>query len=1091
MKLLTDGSVQQPITVAVGVVLAILAGLIAFTRVPIQLAPQVASTVITVNTFWPNATPLEVESDIIEEQEAVLANIEGLESIISTASRGSGEIRLSFRTGTDIDEAAAAVDQRIAQVPFYPDGVSNPEIEKRDPQSIDYIAWVGLSSSDPDFDAYTLGDFMDRVLKPRFERIPGISEVGGRGSRMSEIHIDVDADALAQRGITWGALVATLQANNRDASGGNLQEGKRDIRLMAQGRFRDPAEVEQLVLRRDAGGTIRLGDIANVQLAYQEPTSFVRIRGVKMPVFNFQLAQDGNLLATMAELQAEFAAMNQPDGILAREAQRLGLNGTLNLIQVYDAAEYVQEAIDLVQSNILMGGALAIITLLLFLKSLRTVGIIALAIPISVIASVTVLTALGRTVNLISLAGFAFSVGMVVDNAIVVIENIYRHLEMGKNAKRAARDGAREVASAVFASTMTTLVVFLPILLIEDTAGQLFRDVALAIMAAVALSLLVSLTVIPAAASRVLKQASTKGLDLTDEQALPIYRSYSGWIGRQVHRLISSSWDASVAILITAVTISGIYYLKPPMDYLPSGNRNLAFGLVFAPPGFSQEHLNRVGDRIVERVRPFFEATEDTFPAEAILRGDREKMTDHRHVIRDRGQEVMPPGLKHYFMGSFSGLIFHGGVAEDPTKAVDIASILRYASSSEAATDMFGIAFQPPIFRVAGTTGSAIRINLSGENLAEISAAGGAVFGRLMREFGPGKARPTPSNFLSPTPQIGLIPNDERLIEAGLNRQELARALQAAGDGIRLVKSFVDQSELKDIIIRSQQAHSAQGLQLLDQLPIATPQGGIVDLGSLVTIEQQGVADQIQRVDRERAVTIELTPPDDLALESAIEQVDGIITELTDQGAIPPSVFVSKTGSAGNLNAIQTALTGDGTWLGLITSSLFLAVLVVYFGHGHFISKLAPAAGHHGDGPPASLGGFAGLAIMHHYSLSDRYTPVINLDVLTILGFVILAGVVVNNAILIVTQTRNLIHSHPDIEITRLISTATASRVRPIAMSMATSIGGILPLVLLPGSGSELYRGLGAVLVGGLAMSTIFTLVLVPILLSWVMRPSK
>ena len=196
----------------------------------------------------------------------------------------------------------------------------------------------------------------------------------------------------------------------------------------------------------------------------------------------------------------------------------------------------------------------------------------------------------------------------------------------------------------------------------------------------------------------------------------------------------------------------------------------------------------------------------------------------------------------------------------------------------------------------------------------------------MMGMFGPGKTRPTPSNFLSPTPQIGLKPQDERLIEAGLNRQELAYALQAAGDGIRMVKSFVDQSELKDLIIKSKQGGSAEGLALLDQLPIATAHGDIIDLGSVVEIEHQGVADEIQRVDRERAVTLELSPPDGMPLETAINKVDELVSELRSAGAIPPTVTVSKTGSAGNLAAIKQALIGSSdSTLSRITSSLFLA----------------------------------------------------------------------------------------------------------------------------------------------------------------------
>ncbi len=230
-----------------------------------------------------------------------------------------------------------------------------------------------------------------------------------------------------------------------------------------------------------------------------------------MPFFNFQLERGANLLESMETLRNEVKKLNAPGGLLAQEARDLGMSGTLELVQTYDSTTYVEDAIDLVRSNILVGAVLATLTLLFFLRSLRTVGIIALAIPVSVIASLVVLVALGRSINIISLAGLAFAVGMVVDNAIVVIENIYRHLEFGKKPRQAALDGSKEVAGAVVASTMTTLIVFAPILLIQEIAGQLFRDIALAIMVSVGLSMIVSLTLIPAAAARFLQPPKKGG----------------------------------------------------------------------------------------------------------------------------------------------------------------------------------------------------------------------------------------------------------------------------------------------------------------------------------------------------------------------------------------------------------------------------------------------------------------------------------------------------------------------------------------------------------------------------------------------------
>ena len=458
-------------------------------------------------------------------------------------------------------------------------------------------------------------------------------------------------------------------------------------------------------------------------------------------------------------------------------------------------------------------------------------------------------------------------------------------------------------------------------------------------------------------------------------------------------------------------------------------------------------------------------------------------------------------------MGSFNGLIFHGAVAEDAARAIDIAPLLQFASGPTQAPDMFGFAFQPPIIRTAGSSGSAIRIDFTGNDLDKVTAAGAQVFFALMGQYGPGAARPTPGNFLAATPQIQIVPDDVRLQEAGLDRSALGLALQAAGDGIRLVKAFEDQAVLRDVIIISEQsgAHKIDGsatnqdpqsaLRWLQQLPVATPQGGITDLGSLASITYERVPEEIQRVDRERSVTIELTPPEEVPLEMAIAGVESLVANLRAQGMIDPTVGVNQSGSAGALNAIKTVLLGDGSLVGTITSSLFLALLVVYLLMVVLFQSWLQPLVIMISVPLATFGGFVGIGLLHAYSVGDRYTPVVNMDILTILGFVILAGVVVNNAILIVSQSLTWRKQNPQRAIAEVVGIATASRVRPIAMSMLTSIGGMLPLVLFPGSGTELYRGLAAVLVGGLAMSTLFTLVLVPLLLvivlRWVAAPSE
>ncbi len=255
-------SVAQPITVTVGVILSLIAGMIAFRNVPIRMAPEVDSVVISVGTAWENASAEEIESDVIEEQEKYLGDVANLVSMTSLARSGRGSIRLQFRTGTNIDEAMSEVDQKLSEVPRYPEGVDEPEIEAVDPESVDYIAWVGLSSTDPKFNTTTLYDFMDRRMRPVFERIPGISQVGMLGARESEIQVVADPYALAARGLTFADLIAALEINNANFSAGKLTDGKNDLRVRTVGRFVDADSVGDLVIRREEQGPIYVRDVA-------------------------------------------------------------------------------------------------------------------------------------------------------------------------------------------------------------------------------------------------------------------------------------------------------------------------------------------------------------------------------------------------------------------------------------------------------------------------------------------------------------------------------------------------------------------------------------------------------------------------------------------------------------------------------------------------------------------------------------------------------------------------------------------------------------------------------------------------------------
>ncbi|MCA8961480.1 MAG: efflux RND transporter permease subunit, partial [Planctomycetes bacterium] len=791
--------------------------------------------------------------------------------------------------------------------------------------------------------------------------------------------------------------------------------------------------------------------------------------------------------------------LNLPDGPLAVEARKRGLDGALRLRQVYDQTVYIDDALELVQSNIWVGGALAILVLILFLRSLISAGIIALAIPISVMGAIVAMVALGRNINVISLAGMAFAVGMVVDNAIVVLENIYRHLEMGKPPMKAARDGSLEVWGAVLAATLTTVVVFVPILLIEDEAGQLFRDIALAICAAVSLSLLVSVTVIPACAGRLLRSKRYREThpsvwrSIFDTVASPL-----AWVPGTLGNLtyaICGSWLFRIlgVVVLTAVSVIGTSVLIPPTDYLPTGNRNLVFGMLIPPAGYSLEQQGDIAGRIEETVSPFFDAGRNPIDSAEYeeAKVDLPEIPVMNPMTGQSMGDVTPPPLENYFIVSIEGMMFHGGIATEPQRVADLKTLFQFATRPQVVPGVFAFAFQVPLFRLGGRTGSAVKINFSGADLDAVTRAAGAFFMALMGTYGPGTVQPNPSNFNVPGPELRVLPNRIRLAQAGLTPDDVGLAVQARGDGA-IIGEYRIGSDTIDLKLIAADSVGQQFIGNMGDLPLATPDGRVVPLESVAQLASVAVPQQINRVGRQRAVTLEFTAPEGLALEEAVRTIDKMIEQQRATGAIPESVETSYTGSASKLASVQRAMFGDGTWMGLLNSSMVQALLVVYLLMCVLFQSFMRPLVIMFSVPLATFGGFLALRLVHDASAADPYMPTQNLDILTMLGFLILVGVVVNNAILIVHQSLNFMRGAADegseepMEPRRAIAEAVRTRVRPIFMSTLTSVGGMAPLVFAPGSGSELYRGLGSVVIGGLIVSTIFTLLLVPLLFSLV-----
>ncbi|MEO0587858.1 MAG: efflux RND transporter permease subunit, partial [Planctomycetota bacterium] len=740
----------------------------------------------------------------------------------------------------------------------------------------------------------------------------------------------------------------------------------------------------------------------------------------------------------------------------------------------------------------------------------------------SLAAVFLVLLATGKTLNVISLAGIAFASGMVVDNAIVVTENIDRHLSMGKSPGRAALDGAKEVWGAILASTLTTLAVFVPVLTIQEEVGQLFRDIALAICAAVTLSLLVSITVIPTASSRLLGRVKPTAPGLGKSMhglfgvAGAAARLTRGWAEFIYDLTAPTAWGWAarglVVVVLTALSLGGAYLLMPPTDYLPKGNQNIVFGIMIKPPGFNIAKHEQDAVRVESVLAPLWEA-EDYAAVEATWVPPMDPFS---------GQPVVGvPPVDNYFHVAFQGSAFHGAISGD----VDNVASLEPAISSAAMNNVPGtLAFarQRSIFGrgLSGTRG--VEIEVVGANLSEVTRGAEALMGELRMRFGPMAVQPTPTNFDKQSREITVSIDRVKAADLGLDVASLGRAVSAFVDGA-FVGEFRDNGETLDILaLRGGADLNAAGPSIspeaLANLPLAarTLDGEIrtVQLAQVADFERTLAPQQIRRSEEDRAVQLVFEPPDTMPLEVAVGLIEEIEVELREAGAIDDSVRLRPSGSASKLAQVRESLLGE--WKGFTLETLyslgisrvFLALLVTYLLMAAlFESWLYPLVIMFSV-PLATVGGFAGLALVHDGWGMVGWAPglfgylgpeglgIINpaqqLDTLTMLGFVILVGVVVNNAILIVHQALNFMRGLGEGEGDQTgrmgpreaIRASVKSRMRPIFMTTATSVAGMLPLVLAPGAGSELYKGLGSVVVGGLIVATLFTLALVPLLFS-------
>ncbi len=1119
-------AVRRPVTVTVAVALVILFGLIGLTRVPVQLTPNVDQPVVTITTRWFGADPQEIVREIIEEQEEVLKRVGGVREMTAEARSGEAVIQLRFDVGVDKEAAMNEVRDKLRQVSEYPPDVDEPVVEAIDFASRDYIAWILVrpKSDSPDTDGdglpdpiashgtnaagfggdiRELGDFFEDEVKPILERAGGIEQVNVLGGLEREMQVKVDLDRLAGQGIGIDQLTTILRQSNQNVTAGTIDEGKRSVSVRVTGQYESAQELSDTVIAYSPTGTpIFVRDVADVELGYKKEIGFVRSRGTPVIAINVVRETGSNVLIAMENLKQAIAFANE--NII--EPQGWGIE----MDQVYDQTEYIDDAVSQASWNLLIGAILAAVVLFLTLRSIGATLVVIVAIPIATVGTFLGMSLLGRSLNVISMAGLTFAVGMGIDNAIVVLENIFRHREMGKDRIRAAVDGAAQVWPAIVAATLTNVAVFLPVVFIQEEAGQLFRDLSIALTISFFFYLFVGPTVIPMLASLLLRRmpvgaAVGERRGSVGARVGGVTQRMSEAFYRFVHFLTRGVMVrlALVAVLVAA-SLGIAWSLMPPRDYLPSGNQNLLAGFVLPPPGYSVDEYRRMAAQVDQALSPWWSADMSTPEGRQQLAqlqagyqqaleqfaipGMRQQIQQREEQLRSAGlgeaeiagataqQRAIlasmetsppPPAIDNFFFVAFGGFVFMGASSQDSEVVAPLSGLLNMSLQGIPGTR--GFFFQAPIFRTEGFGGgNSVTLKVVGPSNDQVVAASGAVMGKLIEVFND-FPRPDPNNFNIGRPELRIEPDRARAGLAGVPESSIRTMSQVAVDG-QVIGDYRYAGRAIDLTVLTSFPREQTFVEHLNDVPMATRDGRVVPLSSVVQMIADTAPQQINRTEEQSSVSFSINLPPGISISEATNLIEAQIeAPLRQAGVIAPSMRLVMTGAANKLEAFTAAFI-PGFILAALVTYLLLAALMENWIYPIVIILSVPFA---------MAGGLVALAMLHAVDPNAR------LDVLTMLGFIILIGTIINNPILIVYQALNFWRD--GMERNEAIARSTQTRVRPIFMAVVTSLASLSPLVIFAGAGSELYRGLGAVIIGGLAVSTILTLLLTPTLLSLMM----
>ncbi len=1008
---LSDLSIRRPVFAIVVSLLLVVLGLMSFLRLTLRELPNIDPPIVSVEVSYPGASAAVVETRVTQILEDSISGIEGINTIQSQSRNGRSDVTIEFNLTRDIEAAANDVRDRISRVmDRMPDETDPPEISKVEADA-DVIVWLNMRSTV--MDTMELTDYADRYIVDRLSALDGVARVRLGGGQRYAMRIWLDSNAMAARGITASDIEAALRSENVELPAGRIESEDRDFTLRVERGYREPEQFAQIPLRKgDDGYVVRLGDVAEVELGPEERRAYLRSNGVPNVGLGIVRTSTANALdvARAARAEAEVIQQTLPEGT--------------DIFVAYDGTTFIEASINRVYWTLAEAMGLVFLVIWLFLGSLRAALIPAVTVPVCLIASFIALYAFGFSINLLTLLALVLCIGLVVDDAIIVLENAQRRTDLGEPPLVAARRGTAQVAFAVIATTAVLVSVFLPVGFMEGNSGRLFRELSVALAAAVALSAFIALTLTPMMCSKLLRpHVKETGFNAwMNRQLGRVSAGYGRRVGRMVNLPSARLLVLVLAVMAGCATVAVLLFLRVPSELAPAEDRGRFFLMMDGPEGagfdYTVTRMQQVEGIVLEQVGD----------------GGPVQRANSRVPRGWGGSEEMHTGQIIVFLEDWS-------TRTTPTDQVVADLRAQFA-------ELPGVQVRASVpGGLVGSRGQRYQLVLGGPDYAELAQWRDRMLARM--EQNPGIMDPD-SDYKETRPQMRVEINRARAADLGVSVTEIGRTLETMM-GSRRVTTFVENGEEYEVMLQAGRETRMTPTDLADTY-VRGRDGTMIPLSNLVTLAEIAEPGSFNRFNRLRSITISAGLAPGYSMGEAIDWTLGAANE-----ELPEYAQIDWKGET---REYQRA---GGAVLVTFTMALLIVYLVLAAQFESFIHPLVIML----TVPLAVLGAMIGLWVTGG-----------TLNLFSQIGIVMLVGLAAKNGILIVEFANQLRDQGMDVR--EAIAESSAVRLRPILMTSAATIMGAVPLVVAGGPGSASRATIGVVIIFGVAFATLLSLFVVP-----------